>query len=117
MAKQPVCLKLKTSELEALVAYAKDRGLSRSAAGRELIRHGLWRVGEERSIVKLINRLEILETRTHRAQIASYRAYAGIIEIIKFIAKDDVLIGQMIDSMVSRSRETLKKEEAKGDYR
>jgi len=117
MAKQPVCLKLKTSEIEELVAYAKDQGLSRSAAGRELIRRGLGRVEAERSMIKLIGRLAILETRTHRAQIASYRAYAGIIEIIKFIAKDDVFIGQMIDNMVKRSRESLKKEEAKGDYR
>ncbi|MFQ5781031.1 MAG: hypothetical protein ACE5HN_09650 [Nitrospiria bacterium] len=117
MAKQPVCLKLETSELAALGVYAKDRGLSRSAAGRALILRGLGRAAEEASIRKLIDRLGILETRTRRAQIAAYRAYAGVIEIIQVIARNDADAEQMIDSMVRKSRETLKKEEARGDYR
>lgn len=117
MAKQPVCFKLKTSELEALETYAKDHSQTRSAAGRQLILRGLGMAEEETSIKKLIDRFEILETRTRRAQIASYRTYAGVIEIIRFTGKDDEVIEEMIDCMVKRSRETLKKEETKGDYR
>lgn len=117
MAKQPVCSKLEGSEFAALGEFAKERRLTRSAAGRELIRLGLGIAGQDESIKKLINRLEAIEKRTRRAQIAAYHAYAGVIEIIKFIAKDDALARQMMENLVKKTRESIEKEETRGDYR
>lgn len=117
MAKQPICSKLEGSEFAALGEFAKERHLTRSAAGRELIRLGLGLTGGDESIKKLIDRLETIEKRTRRAQIATYRAYAGVMEIIKFIAKDDALARQMMENLSKKSQESLEREETRGDYR
>ncbi len=116
MAKKPVCAKLEASESEALGAFAKEHHLTRSAAGRELIRRGLG-MGGEASIKKLIDRLEVIERRTRRAQIAAYRAYAGVIEMIQFMVKDNAAAKQMMENLVKKSQESLEREEARGDYR
>jgi len=117
MAKREVSLKLDPGEREALKAFAKEHGLTLSAAGRALIRQGLRMNGHE-ELRDVTRQLAIIEKRSRRAQIASYRAYAGIVELIRFIAKDAPQVAREIqDSLVEKSSETLRKEEDRGDYR
>lgn len=114
MAKRRVSLKLEPGECEALKAFAKDRRLTLSAAGRDLVRQGLGMGGQQHDAM---HQLTIVEKRSRRAQIAAYRAYAGVVELIRFISKDDRTAGEVIDALVEKSGETLRKEEERGDYR
>jgi len=117
MTKREVSLKLDPKEREALKAFAKEHGLTLSAAGRALIRQGLRMTGPE-ELQGVTRQLAIIEKRSRRAQIASYRAYAGIVELICFIAKDAPhAAGEIQDSLVEKSSETLRREEERGDYR
>ena len=117
MAKRRVSFKLAPEECEALKAFSSERGFTISAGGRELIRHGLGMNGRQ-EIQSLAERLGIIEKRCRRAQIAAYRAYAGIVELIRFIARDDSrATGKILEALVEKSNETLRKEEDRGDYR
>jgi len=116
MAKREVTLRLEPGECEALKAFAKEHRLTVSAVGRELIRQGLD-MGGHLDLQNVTRQLAILDKRCRRAQIAAYRAYAGIVELIRFIAKDERVTREVLDALVERSGETLRKEEERGDYR
>lgn len=116
MVKRRVSFRLEPGECEALKAFAKDHRSTHSSAGRELIRQGLGMSGRG-ELQAFARQLAIMEKRTRRAQIASYRAYAGIVELIRFIAKDERVTREVLDALVERSGETLRKEEERGDYR
>jgi len=117
MARKEVSLKLDPGEREALKAFAREQGMTVSAAGRQLIRRGLGMDGAA-ELKTLARQLAIIETRSRRAQIAAYRAYAGIVELIRFLTKDDPRVaGEILDVLVEKSSEILRKEEDRGDYR
>ena len=117
MAKRRVSLKLEPGECESVKAFAKEHGITISKAGRELIRQSLGMGGDQLGLTGVIRQLAIMEKRTRRAQIAAYWAYAGVVELIRFIAKDERVTREVLDALVERSGETLRKEEERGDYR
>jgi hypothetical protein len=117
MAKRRVSLKLEPGECEAMKDFAKEHGITISKAGRELIRQSLGMGGGPLELKGVIRQLTIVEKRSRRAQIAAYRAYAGMIELIRFISKDNRIASEIIEVLVEKSSETLRKEEEKGDYR
>jgi hypothetical protein len=117
MAKRRVSLKLEPGECEAVKAFAKERGITISKAGRELIRQSLGIGGGQLELKGVIRQLTIMEKRTRRAQIAAYRAYAGVVELIRFIAKDDDVVREILEALVDKSGETIRKEEERGDYK
>jgi len=113
--KRLVGLKLKPIEREALEAFAKEHRLTVSSAGRELIRQALGMSGQQPE--GIVRQLTIIEKRSRRAQIAAYRAYAGIVELIRFLVKDDQAVREVLEALVEKSTETLRKEEERGDYK
>jgi hypothetical protein len=114
MAKQRMSFKLEPGECEALKVLAKERRLTVSSTGRELIRQGLGMTDTQ--IESVVHQLEIVEKRSRRAQIAAYRAYAGMVELIRFIAKEGDAAEEILEALVRKSRETLRKESERGDY-
>lgn len=117
MTKRCVGLKLEPGEYETLRAFAREHRLTVSTAGREMIRQSLGMGGDQLGLKGVIRQLTIMEKRTRRSQIAAYRAYAGIVELVRFIAKDERVTREVLDALVERSGETLRKEEERGDYR
>lgn len=115
MAKRQVSFKLEPGECVALETFAKEHRLTIFSAGRELIRQGLGMTGPQMEGV--IHRLAVIEKQSRRAQIAAYRAYAGMVELIRFIAREDDVAREMLETLVEKSGETLRKEEERGDYR
>lgn len=116
MVKRRVSFRLDSGEYEALKAFAKDHRSTFSAAGRELIRQGLG-MSDRGELQAFARQLAIIEKRSRRAQIAGYRTYAGIVELIQFIAKDDSVVREVLEALVEKSSETLRKEEERGDYK
>jgi len=114
MAKRRMSFKLEPGECEALKALARERRLTVSSAGRELIRQGLGMTGTQ--IESIVHQLSIIEKRARRAQIAAYRAYAGIAELIRFIAKEDDAAQEILEALVKKSDDTPRKENERGDY-
>jgi hypothetical protein len=116
MVKRRVSFRLDSGEYEALKTIAKDHRSTFSAAGRELIRQGLGMSGRG-ELQAFARQLKIIEKRSRRAQIGAYRTYAGIVELIRFIAKDDNVVREVLETLVEKSSETLRKEEERGDYK
>jgi len=114
MAKRCVSFKLEAGECEALKALARERRLTVSSTGRELIRQGLGMTGTP--IENLFHKLAIIRKQSRRSQIAAYRAYAGMVELIRFIAREDETAEEILEALVKKSRETLRKESDRGDY-
>jgi hypothetical protein len=114
MAKRRVSFKLEPGECDSLKGFAKERRLTLSAASRELIRQGLGMGGQQH---EARHHLAIIEKRCRRAQIAAYRAYAGVVELIRFMSKDHRIAGEILELLVEKSNETFRKEEERGDYR
>lgn len=113
MAKQRVSFKLEPGECDSLKGFAKDHRLTLSAASRELVRQGLGMGGLSHDA---LHQLALIEKRCRRAQIAAYRAYAGVVELIRFMSKDSRIAGEILESLVEKSNDTFRKEEERGDY-
>lgn len=115
MVKRRVSFRLDSGECEVLKAFAKDHRSTLSAAGRELIRQGLG-MSSRGELQAFARQLGIIEKRSRRAQIDGYWTYAGIVELIQFIAKDDNVVREVLEALVEKSSETLRREVERGDY-